>query len=83
MHSLLSRQAFEHEADHGEAHEGDSGACITFELPRQPSIAADPRECPLHDPALGQDDKAMGVGALHDLDLPAPCRANHGCGLCA
>ncbi len=72
MHSLLSRQAFEHEVDHGEAHEGDSGACITFKLPRQPSIAADPRECPLHDPALGQDDKAMGVGALHDLAFQHP-----------
>ncbi len=27
------------------------------ELSRQPPIAADPRECPLHDPALGQYDK--------------------------
>jgi hypothetical protein len=26
MHSLLSRQAFEHEADHGGSHEGDRGA---------------------------------------------------------
>ncbi len=73
MHSLLSRQAFEHEADHGQAHEGDSGACITFELPRQPSTMTDPCEPSLHDSALGQDDKAMHVGAFDDLDLPAPC----------
>ena len=52
-------------------------------LLRQPPIAADPLNCPLHDPALGQCDKTMSVGALNDPDLPASRRADHGCGLCA
>ncbi len=73
----MSLQAFEHEADNGEAHEGESGARITFKLPRDSSIGADPCERSLHNPALGHYDKTMGVGALNDLDLPASCRAHY------
>ncbi len=40
-------EAFKHEADHGAACEGDSTADVTFELPRQSSIADDSYECPI------------------------------------
>ena len=47
-------QAFEHEADHGEAEErGDAGR-IALEIARKPMVSADPREGPFDDPSLRQ-----------------------------
>jgi len=43
---------------------------VTLVIPRQSPVPADPGECPLHDPALGQHDKAVPVTAAHDLECP-------------
>ena len=64
-------QAFEHEADHGEADEGGDRSGVAFEIAGQAPIAADPGEGPLDDPSLWQNDETMEIGALDDLDLPA------------
>lgn len=66
-----SGQAAQHDADHGEAEEGGDGSRVTLEVADQPSVAADPGEGAFDDPALGQDDEAMGVAALDDLHLPS------------
>jgi len=65
-------QASQHEADHGEADEGCDGARVALEVASQTSIAADPGEGALDNPALGQNDKAVGLAALDDLQGPAP-----------
>lgn len=69
-------QAFEQEADHSEADEGYDGSCIAFEVSHQAAVLADPGEGPLDDPSLRQDDEAVKIGALDDLDLPASCSGN-------
>jgi len=73
-------QASEHETDHGEAHEGGDGAGIALEVAREATVAADPGEGALNDPALGEDFEVMEIGALDDLQLPV----SGGCqrGLC-
>lgn len=50
--------------------EGDGVAGIALEILGQPSTAADPGEGTLDDPALWEDDEAMWLGALDDLELP-------------
>ena len=65
-------QAPEHDADHGEAHEGSDGAGVALEVARQAAVAADPRERAFHDPAFGEDLEVMEIRALDDLELPAP-----------
>jgi hypothetical protein len=65
-------QAPEHDADHGEAHEGGDGAGVALEVARQAAVAADPRERALHDPTFGEHLEVMEIGALDDLELPAP-----------
>jgi len=65
-------QASEHDADHGEAHECGDGAGIALEVAREAAVAADPRERALHDPAFGENLEVMEIGALDDLELPAP-----------
>ena len=65
-----SGQASEHDADHGEADEGGGGSCVALEVAGEASIVADPRQGPLDDPTLGQDDEAVQLVALDDLDLP-------------
>jgi hypothetical protein len=72
---IWSGQASEHDADHGEADEGGRGSRVALEVARQPPIVADPGERAFDDPTLGQDDEAMQLVALDDLDLP-------GAGLC-
>ncbi len=74
-----SGQASEHESDHGEADEGGDRACIALEITRQASIAADPCEGSLDDPAFGQDDELVQFVALDDFDDP---RSRLGGGLC-
>jgi hypothetical protein len=65
-------QAAQHDADHGEAEEGGDGSGVALEVAGQAAVAADPGKGTLDDPALGQDNEAMGVGiaALDDLQLP-------------
>jgi uncharacterized protein with von Willebrand factor type A (vWA) domain len=65
-------QAAEHDADHGEAHEGGDGAGVAFEVAREAAVAADPRERALHDPAFGENLEVMEIGAFDDLELPGP-----------
>lgn len=63
-------QASEHDADHGEADEGGDGARVALEVAREAAVAADPGEAALDDPTLGQDDEAMRVAPLDDIQLP-------------
>ena len=63
-------QAAQHDADHGEAEEGGDGSGVTLEVAGQAAVAADPGKGALDDPALGQDDEAMGIAALDDFQLP-------------
>ena len=63
-------QAAQHDADHGEAEEGGDGSRVTLEVSGQATVAADPGEGALDDPALGQDDEVMGIAALDDLQSP-------------
>lgn len=65
----------EHDADHGEVDEGDGAARIALEVFGQASTSADPGEGAFDDPALWEDDEAVSLGALDDLELP-------GAGLC-
>ena len=64
-------QAAQHDADHGEAEEGGDGSSVTLEVAGQATVAADPGKGALDDPSLGQDDEAMGIAALNDLQGPA------------
>ncbi len=63
-------EAAQHDADHGEAEEGGDGTGVALEVAGQAAVAADPGEGALDDPALGQDDEAMGIAALDDLQGP-------------
>ena len=56
-------QAFEHQADHGEPHEGGDGFCVALEVARQLSIAADPGEGPLDDLSVRQGRETMEMGS--------------------
>lgn len=64
-------QAAEHDADHGEADKGGDGSCVALEIAGQAAVPADPCECALDDPSLGQDNEVMRVAALDDLQCPA------------
>ena len=66
-----SGQAPEHDADHSEAEEGRDGSGVTLEVAGQAAVAADPGKSTLDDPSFGQDDEAMGIAALDDLQAPA------------
>ena len=72
-----SGQATKHDADHGEAEEGRDGSGVALEIAGQAAVAADPGEGALDDPALGQDDKAMRVAALDDLQDPRAGLGDH------
>ena len=63
-------QSFEHDADHGDTNEGGVGSRAALEVVREATVAADPAECALDNPALGQDDEAMRLVAFDDLQLP-------------
>jgi len=67
---VYSGQAPQHDSDHGEAEEGGDGTGVALEVSGQAAVAADPGEGALDDPALGQDDEAMGIAALDDLQGP-------------
>ena len=72
-------QAPQHETDHSEAEEGGDGAGIAFEVACEATVAADPGEGVLDDPAFGKDDEAMEVGALDDLHPPCAEAATAAC----
>ena len=75
MARAWSGQSFEHEADHGEANESGDGSPVALEIAGEATVAADPGERALDDPALGQDDKAMRIVTLDDREPPGPgCR---------
>ena len=75
------RQAAEHYADHGETDEGGNSSAIALEIARHAAKAADPGECSLHDPALGQDFKTdSGSRTFDDLDPPATRSCGCFCG---
>ncbi len=63
-------QSSEHDADHGETDECCGGSHVALEIAREASVVADPREGSLDDPAFGENDEAMQLVALHDLELP-------------
>jgi hypothetical protein len=73
-------QASEHDADHGEADEGGDGSRVALEVAREASIVADPGQGSLDDPTLGQDDEAMQLVALDDLDPPGARLCDGGSG---
>lgn len=52
---------------------------MAFEVAHQTAIAADPGECPLDDPSLWQDDKAVEMRSLDDFEVPG---ASGGDNLC-
>lgn len=64
-------QPSEHDADHGEADEGDDGSGVALEITRQPAAAADPGEGSFDDPAFRHDLETGGaVAPLDHLDPP-------------
>jgi hypothetical protein len=50
---------------------------MPFEVAGQATVAADPSDGSLNNPALRQHDKSVPVAAAHDLDLPG-AGAGHG-----
>src|SRR5260370_13101908 len=79
-------QAAKHDADHRTAHEGYDGPSIALEIACQATVAADPGEGSLDDPALGQHDELVQFGALDDFDHPmarAGSGLRHPCSLIA
>src|SRR5260370_33922881 len=79
-------QAAKHDADHRTAHEGYDGPSIALEIACQATVAADPGEGSLDDPALGQHDELVQFGALDDFDHPmarAGSGFRHACSLLA
>jgi hypothetical protein len=67
---VCSGQSPEHDADHGEAEEGGDGSGVALEVAGQAAVAADPGKGALDDPTFGQDDEAMSIAALDDLQGP-------------
>jgi hypothetical protein len=66
----------EHDADHCKPDEGGCDSSVSLVISRQASVAADPGQGSLDDPALGEDHEAMRVGALHDLKRPVSRAGN-------
>ena len=72
-------QASEHETNHGETYEGGDGSSVALEIARQAAVSTDPGERALDDPAFGENDEAMQLVTLDDLQGPgAGC--GDGCG---
>ena len=60
-------QAPEHDADHGEAEEGDDGSGIALEVADKPAVAADPGEEVFDDPAARADGETDLIGVLRTI----------------
>ena len=68
----------QHEADGGEAEEGQRLAIEAFPILGKSAAAAKPGEGAFDDPALGQNDEAFGVAeSLDDLEVDARQNAFH------
>src|SRR5260370_32407786 len=79
-------EAAKHDAEQRKAHEGYDGPSIALEIACQATVAADPGEGSLDDPALGQHDELVQFGALDDFDHPmarAGSGLRHACSLIA
>jgi hypothetical protein len=63
-------QASKHDPDHGETGEGGHGSSVALEVARQATVSADPCESALDDPTFGENDEAMQLIALDDLQRP-------------
>lgn len=61
-----------HDADYGQSDKGRCFAGVTFEVFAEAAVSTDPGEGPFDDPALGQDDEAVPIGAFDDFQLPRP-----------
>jgi hypothetical protein len=58
----------EHKPDGSEAEEGEGVVVETFPILGEPATAVQPTDCSLDNPALWQDDKALGsIAAAYDL----------------
>ena len=66
-------QASEHDTDHREADEGRSRSSVALEVTCEAAIVADPGEGSLDDPPFGQDDEAVELVSLDDLQSPGSC----------
>lgn len=74
----MAGEAAQHEADHGEAQEGERGPGEVLDILGQPAAAVQPAEGALDDPPLRQRlEAAHAVGTLDDLQLPA-AKGAHG-----
>ena len=71
-------QPSQHDADHGEADEGCGGSRIALEVACETAVAADPGQRSFDDPALWQDDEAVRLVALDDLQLPGAALGHGG-----
>src|SRR5271165_3698979 len=72
--ALLSQ----HEANGGEAQEGERLAVEAFPILGQSAAAAEPGQSAFNDPALGQDDEAFDlIRSFDDLDIEALQNAFH------
>lgn len=72
MKGCESCDASHHEADHGELDESEMGAGEVLKDLGEPTIAPEPAESPLYDPALGEHNESLGrVGAFDDLERQA------------
>jgi hypothetical protein len=69
--SLGGCQSPEHEADHGEAHEGGGDTGLPLEVLDEAAAARDPGEGAFDDPSFGDDLEAWRVATVDDLDGPA------------
>src|SRR6266478_4157683 len=72
-------QASEHDADHGEADEGNDGGGVSLEVASEPAIASDPGKGALDDPSLGQDGELVGFTPFDDFKLPSTGIGNDLC----
>ena len=61
-------------------HEGGDGSRVALEIAHQASVAADPGERALDDPALRQNDELVRVGSFDDHQTPRSGRCNRACG---
>ena len=53
--------SLKHETEHGEVDEGCEGCGMTFKVPHQSSVSADPDEAPLDNPSSWRHDEAAEI----------------------
>ena len=71
MRGFFRSKAMKHQVNHGEVDEVFAGLRIELVVFAEPSVAAEPGERPLDDPAMRQDLEALGlVAPLDDFHDP-------------